>query len=304
MVRYEIYFYEDENHNNQLDNDELPHLPLYGKGKRLQILAITREAYEFYADELLDDIEFITPGGGSGEQLYRVFMSGASALPAGVGTSSVTLTYTEDNSAVGPEDDTPKLDALVQNWTHGAGVALSSDCAANIPVYTHPEGTALHKKRMKSSDFLDKFEKLIETSSKFKQRLADAVSGDQVCSDDEDYYCLLSFHNDIDVVFSSYAPSFPSADLAAALGASKMEVTLNVRAKKVLWGLLDHELSIEAQGEVFDFYDFNMGKPTNGFDFNTDGAWIQLGYEASRATGGIFITEVPFGYNFETTGDF
>ncbi|WP_226647782.1 hypothetical protein [Microbulbifer variabilis] len=63
-------------------------------------------------------------------------------------------------------------------------------------------------------------------------------------------------------------------------------------------------MTIEAQGEVFNFYGFNMGKITSIFDLNSDGAWIQLGYEASRITGGIFVTEVIFSYKFETTGDF
>ena len=69
-------------------------------------------------------------------------------------------------------------------------------------------------------------------------------------------------------------------------------------------GIVTSVYDMKLTGYIYDFYDFNIGK-LNGYcgdyfdykctDFNTDGGWLQIGYDGNnRKKGGVFITKVPF----------
>lgn len=298
-VYYEINSYIDENENQVFDPDEYTTPVIYSAGK-LSILTISESAYAGHEAEMIRWVDFFGVGSSSGKALNKIFTTDGATVPMMVSTSSISIPYLEAEIIT---DNTTRIDNLKNNWSHGAGTDFENMCDANITVYKHSAGSELNADVLSSNIFDETVKKIIkvvvesyaEPSSVFRNNYEN-LANEEVCDESLEPvpYCFKSLHNNIVIKFDS----FLEKDLAIAIGAATMELTLHVIVKDNPAGGKDFTVLSRIEGEVFDFYDFEMGKRTAGLiDFNSGGAWVQLGYEASRRKGGVFITSVPFVYD-------
>ncbi len=74
----------------------------------------------------------------------------------------------------------------------------------------------------------------------------------------------------------------------------------DVEVIRFAWPIPD-KVKVKATGEIYDTYDFNMGKLTGYiYDYNSDGSWIQHGFiDGVRNAGQVFINSVPFTIELE-----
>jgi len=213
----------------------------------------------------------------------------ASGAPLGSTAGSYSLQFLEKELGVG--DSTGKKDNLVDAWSHGAGADFDSKCnTQSLIQYVHPTGSGrnLNKKLMAHGEVQEKIlSRAVHNNTNFQKRFQEAIDNNQYCDQNTKDICFTRSHNDIGIGFNPVL----HPDLTAAIGAANMEVLLTVRAEK---NSGSWELEIEAVGQVFDTYDFNMGRT-----YNTEGAWVQFGY-GQRNAGKIFITSVPFTVSLTT----
>jgi hypothetical protein len=210
-------------------------------------------------------------------------------------------------------EDTAMNDYFVNSWTHGTGVSDMSWhgevdqewCTAVVPEYKYDNNTELGLEVLASDVFHDALENVVNFPAYLKNK---KTAAPVKCSSDdsqEDCFKFSTYHIDADILFKSdpwaKLDGTSAANLAAAIGSAKYEIkNATVRYKNVDYRTVSYD--IKATVTVYDFYDFNMGKKEYYFiDYNSDGAWIQLGYEGSRLKGSVFTTLVVLDVTYNVT---
>jgi len=283
---YTLYSYQDENENEAYDDGEFLEKLEYRSGD-LQILVASDSSYNRHLSKYLEEIDLWTGTDGVSYMLSRSFILGASDA-----SGHQNLVYRQNE--VGTIKDTMRDDYLVNSWTRGAGANMvwsgsgGEKCDAILPVYTHNPGDPLHDLVMESTDFKNGIASIITFKSFERDK-----SRSSACTDNEEN-CLEFVTNDLDIDLDywSVIQRNDDANLFGALGACKYTYSAKVRYKVNF--IFPDEYDIKITGEIYDMYDFNYGKTFFGYDFNTDGAVVQLGHEENINPGAVFITSIPF----------
>jgi hypothetical protein len=318
-TKYRLMYYIDVNNNNVQDLEEGSQLlPVkYRQGDSsgdIEIMVSSIAGYNRHDQLVNADVNEITKGGIGRKVFDYFYQGGPSPALNDVTVSGHNLTYLHEQLSAPTDSNTGEKDNLLDSWTHGAGVQFNNPivdelgnvtCEADVPEYIHNENSELSILVHQSLEFPST---LLKTVYKTRSKLIDANKGSatEYCSAGDTEPKCYKFevgYTDIDIDFVD-ATDFDGSDganLGSAIGAAKIEIPKAV--VRMEDGTFIDTYDIKLTGFIYDFYDFNIGK-LNGIlcpnsltcdDFNTDGGWLQIGYEANiRDKGAVFVTKVPF----------